>query len=150
MRHLSAFLLIVILIGMPSCKYFKKDNKAKTMAIMKAQADSIRVADSLKKIQDQIMNARLDSARKADEERLAFDAAHKYNIIVGSFLTPEYAKGLSEEYRSKGYEPKILKKEGSKFEFVSIEAFDSFKKAFAKLKQYQDTVQFEAWLYVKK
>lgn len=135
---------------MPSCKYFKKDNKAKTMAIIKAQADSIRVADSLKKIQDQIMNARLDSARKADAERLEFEAAHRYNIIVGSFLTPEYAKGLSVEYRKKGYDSQILKKEGSKFEFVSVEAFDSFKKAFARLKQYQDTVQLEAWLYVKK
>jgi len=120
------------------------------MTIMKAQADSIRVADSLRKIQDQIMNGRLDSARKADAERLALEAAHKYNIIVGSFLTPEYAKGFSEEYRKKGYDSQILKKEGSKFEFVSVEAFDSFKKAFARLKQYQDTVQFEAWLYVKK
>jgi hypothetical protein len=150
MRHLSAILLTVFLIAIPACKYFKKDNKAKNLAILKAQADSIRVADSLKKIQEQIMNARLDSARKADAERLAFEAAHKYNIIVGSFLTPEYAKGLSEEYRKKGYDPQIIKKEGSKFEFVSIEAFDSFKKAFSRLKQYQDTVQFEAWLYVKK
>jgi len=150
MRHLSAILLIVFLVAMPSCKYFKKDNKAKTMAILKAQADSIRVADSLRKIQDQIMSARLDSARKADAERLAFDASNKYNIIVGSFITPEYAKALSDEYKTKGYNPQILKKEGSKFEFVSIEAFDTFKKAFSRLKQYQDTVQFEAWLYVKK
>jgi len=150
MRHLLAILLTVFLIAMPACKYFKKDKKVKQMAILKAQADSIRVADSLKKIQDEIMNARLDSARKADEERLAFEASRKYNIIVGSFLTPEYAKGLSEEYRQKGYDPKIIKKEGSKFEFVSIEAFDSFRKAVSRLKQYQDTVQFEAWLYVKK
>ena len=150
MRHLPTILLIVFLVALPSCKYFKKDNKSKTMNIMKAQADSIRVADSLRKIQDQIMNARIDSARKADAERLAFEASHKYNIIVGSFLTPEYAKGMSEEYRKKGYDPQILKKEGSKFEFVSVEAFDSFKKAFTRLKQYQDTVQFEAWLYVKK
>ena len=150
MRHLSAVLLIVFLVAAPSCKYFKKDNKAKAMAIMKAQEDSIRVADSLRKIQDQVMNARLDSARKAEEERLAFVAAHKYNIIVGSFLTPDYAKEFSEEFRKKGYDPQILKKEGSKFEFVSVESFDTFRKAFTKLKQYQDTVQFEAWLYVKK
>jgi len=150
MRHLLAILLIVFLVTTPSCKYFKKDNKAKTMAIIKAHADSIRVSDSLKKIQDQIMNARLDSARKADAERLAFDAEHKYNIIVGSFITPEYAKAFSDEYKAKGYNTQILKKEGSKFEFVSVESFDTFKKAFSRLQHYQDTVQFEAWLYVKK
>lgn len=110
MRHLSAILLIVFLVATPSCKYFKKDNKAKALAIMKAHADSIRVADSLRKIQDQIMNARLDSARKAEADRLAFDAAHKYNIIVGSFITPEYAKAFSDEYKTKGYDPLILKK----------------------------------------
>ena len=35
--------------------------------------------------------------------------ASKYNIIVGSFITPEYAKGLAEDYRKQGYDSKIIK-----------------------------------------
>ena len=120
---------------------------------MKAQEDSVRVADSIRKVQDNLMaieNAKLDSIRKADEERLAMGTKYKYNIIVGSFITPEYSKSLAEDFRKQGYDPKIIKKEGSRFELVSVEAYDSFRKAVARLRAFQDTVQFESWMYVKK
>jgi hypothetical protein len=156
MRYLSVILLTGLLIFLPSCKYFKGGlfgRKARALAIEKAQNDSIRAVDSLQKVNAHLMEielARLDSLRKADEERQAFESKHKYNIIVGSFITPVYAKILSEGYRKQGYDPSILKMEGSRFELVSIEGHDSFKKAAARLSRFQDTVQFESWLYVKK
>ncbi len=155
MRHLIIILVIGLLIVLPSCKYFKAGGlfgkKARTIAILKAQEDSIRVADSLLKIKERLManeNAKLDSIRNAEEARLAMES--KYNIIVGSFLTPDYAKSLAEEYRKQGYDPKIIKMEGGRFDLVSIEAYDNFRKAVSRLKQFQDTVQFESWMYVKK
>jgi cell division protein FtsN len=145
------------LIILPSCKYFRSSGlfgkRARTLAVLKAQEDSIRVADSLQKITDRlkaIENAKLDSVRKADEIWLSMESRYKYNIIVGSFITPEYAKGMTENYRKNGYDPKIIKIEGSKFELVSIEAFNSFTKAVSRLKRFQDTIQFEAWIYIKK
>ena len=157
MKYLTIVLLSALLIVLPSCKYFKGGGlfgkKARALAIEKAQNDSIRAIDSLQKIKVhlvEIENARLDSIRKADEERLAFESKHKYNIIVGSFITPEYAKIMSEEYRKQGYDPTIIKMEKSRFELVSIEGHDSFKKAAARLSQFQDTVQIESWLFVKK
>lgn len=157
MRHLSVILVIGLLIVLPSCKYFKAGGlfgkKARTMAILKAQEDSIRVADSLQKIKEHLMakeNAKLDSIRQAEEARLAMESKHKFNIIVGSFITSKYAEGLTEEYRKQGYDPKIIKMVGSKFELVSIEGYDSFGKAVSRLKQFQDTVQFESWMYIKK
>ena len=155
MRHLLFVLVLGLLIILPSCKYFKAGGlfgkKARTMAILKAQEDSIRVADSLQKIKERLManeNAKLDSIRNAEEARLAMES--KYNIIVGSFLTPDYAKGLAEEYRKQGYDPKIIKMEGRRFDLVSIEAYDNLRKVVNRLKQFQDTVQFESWMYVKK
>ena len=94
--------------------------------------------------------AKTDSVRKADEQRLALEGKFKYNIIVGSFITPEYAKGLAEVYKGKGYETRILKKDGSRFELVAAEGHDSFRKAFARLKEFQDTVDLDAWMYIKK
>jgi hypothetical protein len=156
MRYLSVILLSGLLIFLPSCKYFKGGlfgRKARQQAIEKAQIDSIRAVDSLQKVKANLLeieNARLDSLRKADEERLAFESKHKYNIIVGSFITPVYANLMSEEYRKQGYDPHILKIEGSRFELVSIEGHDSFRKAVLRLRQFQDTIQMESWMYVKK
>ena len=157
MRHLSLIMLIGLLIILPSRKYFKGGgifgNKSKSMAIMKVREDSIRVADSLQKVKDRLAvteNAKPDSENKGDEERLGQKAGNKFNIIVGSFITPEYAKVLMEEYRKKGFDPKIIKPDRSKFELVSIEGYDSFQKAVSRLKQFQDTIQLEAWLYIKK
>jgi hypothetical protein len=156
MRHLLFVLVLGLLIILPSCKYFKGGflfgKKAKTL-IMKAREDSVRVADSLQKVRDLLLKAdqaRVDSVRMAEEQRLAVESKFKYNIIVGSFITPEYAQGLTEEYRKQGYDPKILKIDGSRFELVAIEAYDSFTKAVSRLEKFKDTIQLESWLYIKK
>jgi hypothetical protein len=151
MRHLSALFLIVLLVAAPSCKYFKSSKKADAMKALLARQDSIRVVDSIKNVQNRLMaieNAKLDSVRLAEEARLAL--SKKYNIIVGSFITPEYAKGYAEVYRQKGYDPQIIQMTGSRFELVSAEAHDSFKKAVARLKEFQETIELDAWMYIKK
>jgi hypothetical protein len=155
MRHLSVVILIAFLIVLPSCNFIREkgwfNKKEKTLAMLKAQQESIRVADSVRKAQERqlaIENARLDSIRLADEARLTL--ASKYNIIVGSFITPEYARAWAEEYRKQGYDAKIIKMEGSRFELVSAESHESFRKAVNRLNQFQDTVQIDAWMYTKR
>lgn len=152
MRHLSAIILVLFLAVLPSCKYFNS-KKSKTLAEMLVRQDSIRVADSIKNVQNQLMAleaAKIDSARKADEERLAMEGKYKYNIIVGSFITPEYAIVFSELYKKQGYDARILKIQGSKFQLVAAEGHDSFKKAIARLASFQDTVSIDSWMYIKK
>ena len=59
-------------------------------------------------------------------------------------------KDLQKFTGKQGYDAKILKKEGSRFELVSAEGHDSFRKAVARLKEFQDTIQIDAWMYIKK
>lgn len=123
------------------------------MASWQARQDSIRVADSIRKIQDQLLsleNAKLDSIRRSEENLSAWESRYRYNIVVGSFITPEYARGLAEEYKTQGYDAKILKMKGSRFELVSAEAHENFRKAVARLKEFQDTVSIDAWMYINK
>ena len=155
MRHLSAIVLVTLLFALPSCKFLKSKGlfgkKDNTVALLQAKQDSIRVADSIMRVQDRLLaleNARLDSIRKVDEERLAWESKYKYNIIVGSFITPEYAVRLAEEYRNIGYDSRILKVEGSRFELVSAEVHASFKDAVARLKGFQDTIDIDSWMYI--
>jgi len=159
MKHSSLVVLTVVMILMvlsPSCNFLREKGligKKKALAEMMAVRDSIRAADSIRLVNEKleaIENAKLDSLRKVEEERLALEAKFKYNLIVGSFLTPEYAKELSEEYRKQGYDPQIIKVDDSKFEFVAAEAHNSFIKAVARLREFQDTVQIDTWLYIKR
>jgi hypothetical protein len=150
MRHLSAIILIALLVALPSCKFFNNKENARALAVLQAQKDSTRVADSLKTVHAELValeNAKLEEARKA-EELLALNS--KFNIIVGSFKTPEYARKLAEEYSKKGYKPTIIKMDGSTFELVAAEAYPTMSKAFASLKEFQKSIEFDAWIYVKK
>jgi hypothetical protein len=156
MRHLSAVMLILILAVAPSCNYFKNKGlfgkKAKTLEALRAQQDSIRVADSSRLVREKLLaieNAKLDSIRLDELARQAAAKQSKYNIIVGSFITPEYAEGYAENYRQQGYNTEILKMTGSDFELVSAESHQSLKKAISRLKQFQDTVEIDAWIYVR-
>lgn len=143
------FILIMVVLTIQSCSYFKSGKNERIIAELKAREDSIRVADSLNKIQAVLIeNTRLDSIRKADEAKLASES--RYNIIVGSFINPEYAKLQAEKYTGMGYDAKIIKPEGSRFELVSAERSGNFRRAAKRLEAFRDTVQIEAWVYVKK
>jgi len=156
MRHLTALILVLMLVALPGCKYFKGKKlfgkKADIMAVWQAGQDSIRVVDSIRKVQERLQaieDARLDSIRIAEEKR-ALELKNKYNIIVGSFITPQYARDHAETYRQKGYDVRIIDMEGGRFELVSAEAYESFRKAVERLQYFQDNVELGAWLYVVK
>jgi hypothetical protein len=137
MRQLAVFIIIMFLVVTPSCKFLREKGfigrKADTMAVWQAKQDSMRVSDSIRKI---------------DKEKSEWESRYKFNIILGSFITPEYARSFSADLSQKGYKTRILKLEGTKFEMVSVEAHDSFRNAINRLKQFQDTVATDAWLYV--
>jgi hypothetical protein len=156
MRQLAAFLFIMLMVLLPSCKFLREKGligkKAHKMAVLLAQQDSIRVADSIKKVQNRLLaieKARLDSV-KLEQDRIEWESKNKYNIILGSFITPDYARKFSADLTQKGYNTKIIKLEGTNFEMVSAEAHESFRNAVNRLKQFQDTVAIDAWLYIYK
>jgi hypothetical protein len=156
MKQLLAFSVIILLLLAPSCKWLRKKGfigrkGADTMAVWKVRQDSLRVSDSLRTVQEMILareKARLDSLSQADRERSEWESRYRYNIIVGSFITPEYARACSADYTSRGYQTRIIPLEGTRFEMVSAEAHESFSRAVERLKAYQDTVAYDAWLYV--
>ena len=156
MRHLITIIFLLFLVLFPSCKNIRErglfGKKAKTLEMLKAEQTRIRVADSLKRIENRlkaIEEARLDSLRMAaEEEQAAFEAINKFNIVVGSFITPEYAQAWAEEYRKQGYDTRIIKMTGSRFELVVAESYDRFSKAVERLNEFQTTVDIDSWLYV--
>jgi hypothetical protein len=49
-----------------------------------------------------------------------------------------------------GYDTKIIKMTGSRFELVVAESYDRYSKAVERLNRFQDTVNIDTWLYVLK
>jgi len=121
--------------------------------MLRAQQDSIRIADSLKRVENRLRaneEARLDSILKAETERATYEVRNRYNIVVGSFITPEFARAWAEEYRNLGYDTRIVRMDESRFELVVAESYEQFLKAMTRLEQFQDTVDIDTWLYIKK
>jgi hypothetical protein len=152
MKYLAFILILVLMASMPSCKFLRDKKiigkKKAELEALQQQQKMIRVADSLKAVEERLQaleQARLDSARIAEEERLAMMT--RYNIVVGAFITPEYARDWVEEYRNRGYEPSVIPLPGTSFELVVAEAHESSAKAYRRLTQFLDTVQIDAWVY---
>lgn len=149
-------LLIIVLLSFTSCKFFREKGwfgkkKPDPVAIMQARQDSIRVADSIRaeiEMMKRIEQARIDSVMLAEQERLDYESRFRYNIIVGSFLTMEFAEDHMKLYRSMGYDARIIPDSRNRFNLVSAEVHETMKKAYSRLVQFQDTVEFEAWLYI--
>lgn len=122
------------------------------MLVWQARQDSIRVADSLTAVRNRIEaaeKARIDSLNRIEQERLAYEARFRYHIIVGSFITPEYARAFNEQVKKEGYTSQIVRRPGSRFEFVSAEAHENLKRAVERLMQFRDTVAYDAWIYIR-
>jgi hypothetical protein len=151
---ITIFLALILISN--SCKFIEKKgwfgkSKAREEAALVARQDSIRVADSLKAVTEQmraIEQARLDSVRAIEQAQFEREAMYKYHIIVGSFLTPEYADDYQKYYKSLGYDAQIIPDSRNRFNLVSAEVHDNLNQAVRRLYQFQDTVEFEAWLYI--
>lgn len=157
MRYVSLLLLLIIMSLSPSCKSVREKGlfgkKAKELAILLAQQDSIRVADSLKRVENRLKaleEARLDSIRLAEEERLLLETRQKYNIVVGSFRIHENAATWVEEYQNQGFDPKIIQMNDSGLELVVAESFEKFSKAIERIEYFQDYVDIDSWLFVRR
>ena len=117
---------------------------------MQIRMDSIRVADSLKMVraaENKLAREQAiqDSLMRIEEEFYANQ--FRYHIIVGSFITPEYAFDHSDFYSSMGYQTKII--EGiNGFDLVSAMGLNDYSESLYQLENFKDTVEIESWLYI--
>ncbi len=164
-RYVIAIFIIVLLLFFPARRflrqhgYFLFDNKTLNEALLWAHHDSIRVADSLKRIKIESnlpQDKQQDSTVKSNKEEspaLARDIRDTYCIIIGTFSNPENARQAAGKYRSRGYKTSIISitgKNGVKTELVSVKTFNSPDEAARFLKEFKSKYDPEAWIYSHK
>jgi hypothetical protein len=178
-RLLPVICLALGLLSMPSCKYIKQKlhfgKYSLQEAIEWARQDSLRVADSLKRVsKDKKVSGKSipDSVKKVLAEKKDFNntmtdslmsivatkpqketSGTHYYIIIGSFSNHENAKEASAEFSKRGYTPTILtktNKEKSDLELVSVKTFTDYKQAVTFVKDLQATSVPDAYIYTGK
>lgn len=157
MRVLASVVIVFFFFFTSSCNNSRKSGptgrKGKTLEMLRAEQDSIRVADSLRRVERRVQaleEARQDSVKMAAQENPADRSGSRYNIIVGSFFTPDNALKRAEEYRNKGFDARVIVPEGSDYELVVAESYDQLARAEERLSYIRNNIDKSAWLYVKK
>ena len=102
-------LLSIVIFLFPACNKGKQNSEQEAYQRMR---DSTRIADSIKAVQAvelelALEQARLDSIAMAAADFEIMEGSAKYHIIVGSFMTPEFALAHTEYYISQGYDARI-------------------------------------------
>jgi hypothetical protein len=153
--------LISILLILSSCRNLGENGlfgrRSLKKALLWAQQDSVRVADSLNStliVRDPPEAALQESNDLAEEEMLSGEGVrNQYYIIIGTFEKPENATQLSLEFRSKGYQTSIIKRTdsyGNNLDMVSIKTFNDYEEAISYLPEFQGKVHSSAWVYQSK
>lgn len=135
----------------PSCDFIKSHNpfgkKAREAEALRQQQEAFRIADSIKVAEEQAAREReilAEQARLAEQETMD---RSKYYIIVGSFLTPEYATSWEEHITSLGHNADIVEMGAGRWKLVSVSSYATLNEAWNALKNYQDNVNMDAWVY---
>ena len=154
MKRLILVLLAVIMLLTPSCDFMKSINpfgkkKRQTEALQKQQ-EAYRVADSIRVANEQAAAA--EKARQDELNRIAEQATlelGKYNVIVGSFLTPEYAQDWLGHIKDLGYDAQLVDMSGGRWHLVSAKSFPTLREAWNSVGSIQENINGEAWVYKK-
>lgn len=154
MKKISIGFVIIVFMLTGSCKFIRQKGwfgtGKDTMALYQQRMDSIRVADSLKRIEEEqqrLEQAFLDSVQQAEEEQRFLEEQYRYHIIVGGFITPEYADDYAAYYASEGFQPQILTAENG-FDLISVMDLDNLAEARRMVENFRDTVDIDTWLYI--
>lgn len=151
MKKIVTVLMLATLLLTPSCDFVRSHNpftkKQREAEALRKQQEEFRIADSLKLVEEQAAKERelqAEQARIAEQEALE---QSKYHIIVGSFLTPDYATAYLDHITQMGYTPRMVEMEGGRWKLISVSSYATLNEARNALKQYQSDVQVDAWIF---
>ena len=153
MKRLITVLMAAMLLLTPSCKFIKDNNpfgrKARQAEALQKQQEAFHRADSIK-VANELMAQ--EEARQAELVRIAQQEAEEkarenYHLIVGSFLTPDYAASWLTHCKDMGYNAKIVAIDGGRWNLVSADSYQTARDAWNALPSFLNTFEAGAWVY---
>jgi hypothetical protein len=164
-RILPFIVTILLILLLPAYIFLKKngfvffEKKVRKVELLWEHQDSVRVADSLKRINikskvpvDKLQDTLVKPVKAENPSRTA-ETRGTYFIIAGCFANTENARLAAGKYRSRGYKTSIISmtdRNGIKAELVSVKTFNNFSEASRYLREFQSKFDPKAWIYTKK
>ena len=150
--------MAAMLLLTPSCKFMESINpfgkKARAAEALYKQQEAFRIADSIKvateKIAEEQRQAELARLAAEQEAVRAAESAAKFHIIVGSFLTPEYAQSWLNHCREMGYDARIIDWNDGRWKMVSANSYETLRAAYNELPAFLTRFDMEAWVLTGK
>ncbi len=138
-------LSVIILSFLGSCKYFNKKDAANATITVEQQRinDSIKFANELNMLKE-------DSQKRIDSLNMACsNPSYTYYVITGSFKNPANAENYAGQMMNLGYKSHIITISNG-FHLVSASSGDDLNQSTEALRNIQQTINQEAWLFVNK
>ena len=157
-RNLIIICLLLLVLIIPLSRLARKlihsGEQYLKASIETGRADSTRVADSLKRaltFKKNFNKTLTDTLLSMETKNLAGGGPGvSYYIIIGSYASPGNAETVAEQYQNQGYETTIIatiNRKGENISMVSVSSFSNADKAKSFLKEFQQKVNPNAWLY---
>ncbi len=156
-RSINILRLVSLLIFFSSCRFIEEKRLLNEARLWTQHVeDSIRVADSLKRIHfntkkvEEINNDTLDKSDKQRPPLFVGEIRDTYYIIVGSFANSKNAGLTAVKYHNLGFKTNIIStttRNGTKTEMVSVNNFKNHNEAVRFLRGFQSRFDAKAWIY---
>jgi cell division protein FtsN len=141
MRPSIILLVVVSLLMMSSCNYFKKhrlfSKDVDTVLDMTIEEPAPLVTDTTPVLSEQVY-----------QEPEVQSVNGKYFMIVGSFQNQNLANLYSEKIRSMGYQSQVIEASNG-FYRVTAKSFSSFREGVNAIDNFRSSVTERAWLHVR-
>jgi len=151
MKRVITVLIVSVLLLSPSCTFVKEHNpftkKAREAEAIRQQQEAFRVADSIEVAEKEAARLRQLEAEQTMIAQQETQSLSNYHIIVGSFLTPDYATSWADHITQMGYNTRIIEMGGGRWRLVSVNSYPSLKEAWNALSEYQEKIILEAWIF---
>lgn len=145
MKNLVNILLVIVLFT-NACNYFKNKNEG---MVKVSEIEKLRIADSLKFV-NELNRIKEESAKRIDSLNSVYVyPVYTYYVITGSFKNPANAENYANDMMNLGYKSHIITISNG-FHLVSASSGDDPGQANEALRNIQQSVNPEAWIFVNK
>jgi cell division protein FtsN len=152
MKTLRLTFIILIVLSLSSCKFFKQQKwfSKDVDTLLTAEQPIVEPVPDSTQIQTIVQETEPITSPIASGETTYGYGNDKFYMVVGSFLSEQLANKYAKKMQEAGYQPQIIYSNSSGFYRVSAKSYNDFTSAVNDISNFRDNVTPRAWVHVKK